>query len=84
MRLKLTKEELAEIYPEYPDISLKPGSTEAKAKGCNCPGTQAGTQASYVSQDCPLGHGDRGWGLGPAKPGSPYAQDLRRLRKIGY
>lgn len=76
-----TKEELKELYPEHPDIHLHPGSEAARAKGCNCVGDNARTQATYVHPDCPLGHGKRGWGLGEPKPGSPYARDLRLLRK---
>lgn len=84
MGLQLSKEELAKIYPEWPDISIPAGSPEAVKKGCTCPGTRAGTEMSYVDPKCPLGHGERGWGLGTPKPGSPYARDVKRLRKFGY
>ena len=80
--MQLTREELKEIYPEHPDIYLTPGGAEARAKGCNCVGHRPGLHATYVHPDCPLGHGKRGWGLGAATPGSPYARDLNYLRKI--
>lgn len=82
---ELSSEPPVEVYtpplPEFPDISLMPGSEAARAKGCICVGRHAGTEASYVHPDCPLGHGTLGWGLGEAKPGSPYANDQRLLRK---